>query len=179
MMLTTLILASLTGTISAVAPPAPIERNLLPRQTSLPDLSNNSQTALQSAYGSAPSPPPAIESAARDADACSLRLPSSLSSNYSSYTSKVLSWYSANEDDISSALSKCPELSSFAGMLPVCSTALAGQDNTSGGSTATQTTGSGASAGGTTSTSSGEAAPRETGRTFAAVAALGFAIAAL
>ncbi|KAK2939597.1 Chitin-binding, type 1 [Fusarium oxysporum f. sp. vasinfectum] len=51
------------------------------------------------------------QTAILDTDPCSFSTPASLSKDYASYSSQILSWYSKNEDEIKSALSECPELS--------------------------------------------------------------------
>ena len=83
-------------------------------------------------------------------------IPSSLSSEWASYQSEVMSWYTANEGEISSVLAQCPtDVAASAGP---CSTGVVAADATG-------------SSGGSKSKNSG---PRETGIVAGVVAAAGF-----
>jgi hypothetical protein len=110
-------------------------------------------TAALGLISSLPTPPPAIVSDAitnPQTNPCSFTPPSSLSSAYSVYSSELLSWASANEGELASVISECPEISSYASMVPICSTAVEGALGSAlGGST------SGASAAESTGTSGG------------------------
>lgn len=107
-----------------------MKRELLqPRQTatepSVGGISTECQTALLDIYSSLPSPPAEILSDAvqnPQTDPCSFSTPASLSKQYASYSSEVVSWYSQNQKEIGSVLSECPVLSQYATMVPVCET---------------------------------------------------------
>lgn len=178
-----------------------MKREMLePRQT-LPDLSPSCTSALLGIYSSIPTPPARLVTAFADGNGnpCSATVPSSLSSEFSDYQGSVRNWYSSSSDDVSSALSGCPELSSLATLLPVCVTSYlgggaasgsgtdtaSGATNTGGSSTGeesansqTMDTGSSATGASATGTDTG-AAPRETGFAVAALAAAGAIAAAL
>ena len=123
---------------------------LEPRQTfgggALPDIPASCTTALLGLVGSLPTPPPRLASAilGDNRNPCSVTVPSSLSSSYSSYESEVKSWYSESSDDVSSAFSKCTALSSLASRLPVCASSFLG--GAAGGSGSGTETGASATA---------------------------------
>ncbi|KAH7486783.1 hypothetical protein FOMA001_g4088 [Fusarium oxysporum f. sp. matthiolae] len=141
------------------------------------------------------------QTAILDTDPCSFSTPASLSKDYASYSSQILSWYSKNEDEIKSALSECPELSQYATAVPVCATAALGGKGGSGDATTTaekpeKTSASGdkttAAAGEETSAESEASTPtssaaavetngaaREGGFIYAAAAVAGVVVAAL
>lgn len=142
-----IILTGLLATaVSASSNPmahAEMKREILqPRQTDVTGgISTECQTALLEVYSSLPSPPPEILSDAIEnpqTDPCSFSTPASLSEEYASYQSEVLSWYSENEDEIQSVLEECPILSQYATMVPVCPTDLGGAGG--GSSTGTPAT---------------------------------------
>ncbi|KLO98284.1 Uncharacterized protein Y057_13426 [Fusarium fujikuroi] len=136
-------------------------------------------------------------------DPCSFSTPASLSKDYASYSSQILSWYSKNEDEIKSALSECPELSQYATAVPVCATAALGgkgggsedatttaekpeKTSASSGDKTTAAAGEETSAGGEASTPTSSAAAvetngaaREGGFIYAAAAVAGVVVAAL
>lgn len=95
-------------------------------------------------------------------DPCSVtEVPSSLSSEYTSYTDAVLSWYAESSSELFAALSACPQYAGAVSEVAVCTSSLtadAGQTTgTASNGTATGT-GSGASATGSstgTATESG------------------------
>lgn len=90
--------------------------------------------------------------------ACALQtaIPASLTSEWSSYQSEVMSWYTANEGEISSALAQCPtDMAASAGP---CTSGVVAADAT-GGSDGSKSKNSG---------------PRETGMIAGVVAAAGF-----
>jgi hypothetical protein len=128
-------LATLAGLAAAFYPghalyPGSPVRALAPRQTSLDDLGDlgnlgECATALIGLVADVPLPDAEIQSwilsyamtattdlaAAAPTDFCPpylTELPQSLSDNWASYSSEVLSWYSDKGDDLTSALSKCP-----------------------------------------------------------------------
>ncbi|KAI9152226.1 hypothetical protein HJFPF1_09453 [Paramyrothecium foliicola] len=208
-MYTSLVFASLAASAAAsanlMALPQ-VKRGLSPRQTESLPLPTNAEcaTAAISLLGSLPTPPPAIVSDVAtnpQTDPCSFNTPSALTSEYSSYSSELLSWVSANEGDLSSVLSQCPELSSYASQVPICSTAYPALANatatTPGGSSATESSGSDstgaagsdASGGsgsdatgsdGSSATPTGESgASRQTGAALFALAAAGLVAIAL
>lgn len=180
---------------------------LLPRATGVTDaVSSKCQSALSEILSSVPTPPPKLVSAETKegssvTDPCSYHPPSSISKEYSSYTSEVLSWYSKHSKEVDAAFKVCTELKSLAtGVVRLCSTdsnvptaLLAAATSTgtehSDHSTSTETgkhstetkskesTETGSTAAGSSSSSTG-AAPRETGMALAAIAA-GLVAAAL
>lgn len=103
--------------------------NLQPRQTldadALDGLSDDCQSAVMDIAQSIPTPPPAVLSDALEnpqTDACSLSVPSSLSSAYSSYEQQLSSWIGDNIEELVSVVGECPELASLTSLVPVCST---------------------------------------------------------
>jgi hypothetical protein len=153
-MQTTFVLASLAGSALAghVLNAAPILKrdleSLQPRQT---DSSGSDTGACESAaldlLTSLPTPGPKIQSDAinnpQTGDPCSFSTPSSLSSDYSSYSEDLMSWYSDHKDDLQSVFSACSDLASLGGdVIDVCSTEL---PDGLGGSEATKTTDSSSS----------------------------------
>jgi hypothetical protein len=95
-------------------------------------------SAMQTAYKGMPTPPPALMSfyvTQTQTDPCSMTLPASLQSAYSSMQSAAASWFEANGDAVSSAMEKCPDMASLTNdiQLPTCTDA-GNSGNTSGGS---------------------------------------------
>ncbi|KAJ4256790.1 hypothetical protein NW762_008886 [Fusarium torreyae] len=196
------LLASAVSANSFMAHPL-MQRDLLqPRATdaaSAAGLSGECQSALLDIYKTIPTPAPKIVKDLTDnpqTDPCSFSVPASLSKDYSSYSSEIVSWYSKNEGEISSALKECPELSQYATAVPVCSTAAeAGAKKAGGDATTTAdkpektSTGSDSESTGAASTptptdSSSPAvntngAAREGGMIYAAAAVAGIVVAAL
>lgn len=131
-----------------------MKREILQPRQSLPDLSPSCTSALLGIYSGLPTPPARLVSAigADGSNPCSVTVPSSLSSEYSSYESKISSWYSQSSDDVSSALNSCSELRSLATLLPVCVTSYLGGGGGAASGTGTDTA-SGASETGTDASS--------------------------
>ncbi|KAK0743990.1 hypothetical protein B0T18DRAFT_431155 [Schizothecium vesticola] len=184
-----------------IAHPAHVNRDLVPRQTGSDPLAGAACASdLLSIAGSLPTPPAALLTGdfATMTDPCSYSVPTSIASEFSAYSSELISWASAVEPQISSALAKCPELASeLAGPIAeasnslLCSTSsgLGGGGSApaptgsaggagAGGSGSTPTGGSGTKAPGNTSTAGG---PRETGFAVGVMAFAGLigAVAAL
>jgi hypothetical protein len=93
-------------------------------------LSGECQSAILDVYKTLPTPPPAVLSDLMEnpqTDACDFTVPSSLSKDYASYSSKIVSWYGEYEDEISSAIQECPELAQYASAIPVCATDVMGK----------------------------------------------------
>lgn len=93
-------------------------------------LSGECQSAILDVYKTLPTPPPAVVADLMDnpqTDACDFTVPSSLSKDYASYSSKIVSWYGEYEDEISSAIQECPELAQYASAIPVCATDVMGK----------------------------------------------------
>ena len=168
---------------------------LEPRQSIIPDLPVSCTTDVLKILTSLPTPPARLLTATALSDPCSATVPDSLTSDYSSYSSRLSSWYDGHSSEISSVFSDCPELRSLASSLPVCATSFLGGALQTGGTTTTTTgsstsTTSGSSSSSTstgtstssssssstststTSTTTGGAA-RETGAAVAAMAAAG------
>lgn len=89
-------------------------------------------------------------------DPCAVTgVPSSLSSQYTSYTDAVLSWYSASSSELLDAISACPQYAGEVSDVQVCTSSLSAEASATGngsasGSAATAT-GSGSSATGSSS----------------------------
>lgn len=144
-------------------------RELMPRQSGDASGLDSSQCAaalssLLPIATSVPTPPADVESALASitiTDLCSVptNLPASVLSELSVYESTVLDWFSSHSAELESALSACPEFTSYLSDAPVCTTG-AGSGSGSGKSTATSSgsgtkqTGSSSSSG-SNSTSSG------------------------
>ncbi|KAL6851375.1 hypothetical protein ACO1O0_008503 [Amphichorda felina] len=175
------------------------------RQTNgLPNLEPSCTSALKGLVDTLPTPPPDLITAfgGGQNDPCTATVPDTLSSDFSSYSSEVGSWFTQHSQSISSALSKCHVLSQYATKLPVCATSyLGGGGHTSGththtpatatgatttgtGTTASPTTTTGTETTGTTTTGATTAtttgaAVRETGVAFAGLAVAGLIALAL
>lgn len=207
----------------ALAHPQMKRALLEPRQTGLggalgglSDLSPSCTSALLGLYTSLPTPPANLGQALRGNggggggngggggggnNPCSANLPSSLSSDFSSYSSDVRSWFDDNSAEVSSVFSSCSQISRYESLLPVCVSsfiggAAAGGNSASATATATTTDtssgGSGASSSSTGSSgsestsgsaggsdSSGAGASREAGAAVMALVAVGVFAAAL
>jgi hypothetical protein len=165
----TALLAVLVGSVAArhglLYPGAlAVERDLEARQTNAAACAE----AEASIYQGLPTPPPAIvsyEATHTATDPCSVTVPASLSSDFSSYESAVASWFAAHSSQIESVMSQCPQFSTPATAGSGCSTSAAG------GSGATAAAGT--TTGGSASSASKNVGPRETGLTGAALAAAG------
>ena len=165
-------------------------------------LSPSCTKALLSVLRSLPTPPAELASAVLGGqggvgaggghrDPCaSLTVPSTLSSEYSSYSTELSSWYEGHSQSVSSALSECPDLSEVASRLPVCATSYLGAAQTGSGTgsttpasntaTATTTTTATATTSDTTrtdtaaaTTTTTDAAMRETARAVAGLVVAG------
>jgi hypothetical protein len=95
-----------------IAHPAHVNRDLVPRQTIDAGVGAACASDLLSIAASIPTPPAALLEGefATITDPCSYSVPTSIASDYSAYSSELLSWASVNEPKLSSALAKCPEL---------------------------------------------------------------------
>ncbi|KAI0133005.1 infection structure specific protein [Xylariales sp. AK1849] len=175
----TVAVAALVAVTSAQLPAVARRDFIEARQTASLDVACQSAIAsVLPIYSELPSAPADLLTATLPSDPCETpSFTGSLSSEYSSYTSEVLVWYTSHSDELLSALASCTELSSYASQVPVCSSAASGASSVSASATTTST--SSASSG--TATPSKNAAPRETGLVAAVVAAAGFigAVAAL
>lgn len=120
----TLAIASLVAVASAQLPPI-VRRDFLVQARETATLDDACQTAIASVlpiYSEIPTPPLDLLSATLPADPCETpSFSGSLASEYSSYTSEILEWYSSNSAELLSALASCAELSSYATEVPVCS----------------------------------------------------------
>ncbi|UKZ57020.1 hypothetical protein TrVGV298_010870 [Trichoderma virens] len=143
---------------------------------------------------SIPTPPPALVSDLAknpQTDACKFSFPPSLSAEFSSYSSEVLSWYNGHKDELTSLASECSVANSYTSLVnTACSTdgssgSGSGPNTAAAAPTASSGSGSGSgsdsgsdsasktSGGAAKSTNAGAA--RETGMAFAALAAAGIA----
>ncbi|KAF7554248.1 hypothetical protein G7046_g6868 [Stylonectria norvegica] len=203
MMLTTALMA--TAVSANFMAHAEMKRDLLEaRQTDSSDITACT-SALLDVYSSVPTPPAAIVDDIEkhpQTDPCSFSTPASLSKQYASYSSEVMSWYSKNEDKISSALSECPILSHSPKSTAASETSSSGDDATSAAGTGTSaaaastsssataasgsaasaaTSGSAAASGTSAAAAAGTstaAGHRETGMVLAAAAVAGMVVAA-
>ncbi|KUI61648.1 hypothetical protein VP1G_08836 [Cytospora mali] len=110
------------------------------------DDDDSCELALMSLASSLPTPDAALasyEATYTPTDSCSYSVPSSLSSDFVSYTSAVESWYSASSDAISSIVSQCPEYAGEASEISECptSTGAAGSAASASASATTTSTG--------------------------------------
>ncbi|ROW05199.1 hypothetical protein VSDG_00473 [Cytospora chrysosperma] len=106
------------------------------------DADDQCEIALMSIAASLPTPAPALESYEETheaTDPCYYSVPSSLSSDYDSYTSSVYSWYSASSAALASILSTCPEYADDTSEA-LCSTAMVAAATSTSGASATATT---------------------------------------
>ncbi|KID97200.1 hypothetical protein MAJ_06810, partial [Metarhizium majus ARSEF 297] len=161
-MQTKTVLAALAGTAGTA-----LAANLQPRQTDL-----GAATQCLDLLKTIPTPPPGLTkewATNPPKDYCSISIPASLSKDWSSYTSSASSWVKAHSSD----LAKCPGAGQVTAKSPLDCKAGNGSGS---GTQATATSGSATGASQPTKTG---AASRETGVAFAAVAAAGFALAAL
>ncbi|KAM6478329.1 hypothetical protein HDV62DRAFT_400805 [Trichoderma sp. SZMC 28011] len=179
--------ASASAAIDFMAIPH-VRRELnLPRATPINEIrdSDPSKCASEalSFVKTIPTPPPAIVSDLSknpQTDPCKVSFPSSLSAEYSSYSSEVVSWLEGHKDELTSLASDCSVLSSYTSIANVCT---AGGDSSGSGSgpntasAAPTESGAGSAsktAGGAAQSTNGVAA-RETGMALAALAAAGIA----
>ncbi|KFH43012.1 hypothetical protein ACRE_062290 [Hapsidospora chrysogenum ATCC 11550] len=160
-----------------------------PRQTSdggspwdIGGLSPSCTKALLSVFRSLPMPPAELASAVLGGqggagaggghhDPCaSLTVPSTLSSEYSSYSTELSSWYEGHSQSVSSALSDCPDLSEVASRLPVCATSYLGPAQTGNGTGTTTPASNTATATTTTTATTTSTTKSDTTRTDTAAA---------
>ena len=160
-----------------------------PRQTAgveekllgLPNLAPSCTSAIKDLVKTLPTPPPKLVTGIGVGnDPCHTAIPDTLTSDYTSYSSEIGSWFTQHSQSVSSALSKCPEISKLATKLPVCATSyLGGGVGTHSPATATATaTGTETATGtqaptGTETTAAGGGAARETCMAYAALAVAG------
>ncbi|KAL6856770.1 hypothetical protein J3F83DRAFT_718071 [Trichoderma novae-zelandiae] len=159
--------------------PTPVANNNLAR-----DANDDAKCASQALdlLQSIPTPPPAVLSDfakhPQQTDPCKFSIPASLSDDYSSYSSEVLSWFTGHEAELTSLAAQCSAAQSYTNLVNVCT------DGVSSGSAASKPTGSntaGSNTAGSTTVGAGAAtstnvgAAHETGMAFAALAAAGIA----
>ncbi|KAF4465319.1 infection structure specific [Fusarium albosuccineum] len=179
-----------------------MKRDLLQPRATDPagGLSAECQSAIMDIYETVPTPAPEIVKDLTEnpqTDPCNFKTPASLSKEYASYSSEIVSWYSKNEDGISSALEECPALKKYATAVPVCATdagATAGGDKTTvavatktGDESADKTSDSDSESSDAASTPTSSDSPaqatngaaREGGMIYAAAAVAGLVVAAL
>ncbi|KAL1862835.1 hypothetical protein Daus18300_008332 [Diaporthe australafricana] len=163
-----LVVMALAASASANLFPAhvPIRRDfLVARQTDAasPTGSSDDQCAasLLSIASTLPDPGNDLldwEETQTDADPCGATdVPPSLTSQYTSYTDAVLSWYSASSSEVFAALSSCPQYADAAlSQVNVCTSGLGAAATGSSGANASATgSGSSGSSAATASASSG------------------------
>ncbi|KAI1635075.1 hypothetical protein F4809DRAFT_473535 [Biscogniauxia mediterranea] len=197
-MLANVVLAAALVSAASAHLPAVAKREFLQNRQDqdLDETCVSAVTAVMPLYDSLPTPPDDLLSVTMPADPCATpTFTGSLASEYSSYTSEVMDWYSSNSAALNDAISSCTNLASYQTAVPSCSSdaaattdagnttaapgsSSAGPSSTSGFATATTTSGSSASTGtnGSSSSSStvtptANAAPRETGYVMVAAAA--------
>lgn len=116
------------ATLAAVASaqlPALVRREFLLEARETQSMDPTCQSAIASVlpiYSEIPIPPSDLESITLPSNPCETpSLTGSLASEYSSYTSEVLAWYSSNSAELLSALASCSQLAAYATAVPVCS----------------------------------------------------------
>lgn len=137
----TVLFMALAGSAAAIdIIPEHIRRDVLARRTDAP--ADPCLNALATVYSNAPTPPPKIVSyqmtAAPQTNPCSVTMPADLSAEYSSYTSKVLSWADANAASIRSAMSLCSTLTDLTTEIPVCTATIIAEASGSSSPKATE-----------------------------------------
>ncbi|PHH93105.1 hypothetical protein CDD83_957 [Cordyceps sp. RAO-2017] len=165
---------------SAAMPILERRADIVPRQTDGPSLGGLSVSGpcisvASSVFGSIPTPPPEIQPElvkAAGSDLCKFTPPASLTNQFSSYSSQLVSWISENESKLSPCSGALSQISAVAGSS--CSSIPGAAATASGGSN------SGNAANGEARSGSA-AAPRQSGIAVAAaaVAAAGFVVMAL
>ncbi|KAK8920299.1 hypothetical protein H634G_02529 [Metarhizium anisopliae BRIP 53293] len=162
-----------TKTVLAVLAGTAFAANLQPRQTDL-----GAATQCLDLLKTIPTPPPDLTKewmTNPPKDYCSISIPASLSKDWSSYTSSASSWVKAHSSD----LAKCPGGGQVTAKSPLDCKAGSGSGTQATATSGTQATATSGSATGASQPTKTGAASRETGMAFAAVAAAGFALAAL
>lgn len=170
-MLSQTLLVALAGVASAnmvVPSPHVVKRAIEARQTDEAGMSA-CLSAMAALITDMPTAAPAVTDffVTATGDPCSLSVPPSLKSAYSSYESAVHSWYTAHSVQWSSALAQCPDSDAFTSDLSGSScTADSGNSGSNGGGSGSKTTdssdsqetGSGSGSGSKTSSGAGSAA---------------------
>lgn len=91
-------------------------------------------------------------------DPCSVTsVPSSLSSEYTSYTDAVLSWYAESSSELYAALSACPQYAGAVSEVAVCTSSLSAEATTTGSASSNATASQSGSSASATGSSSGTA----------------------
>ncbi|KAK6082589.1 infection structure specific protein [Seiridium cupressi] len=172
----TFAVATLVAAASAQLP-AVVRRDFLEaRQTASLDAACQSAVAsVLPLYQEIPTPPEDLQSVTLPADPCETpSFTGTLASEYSSYTSEVLDWYTSHSAELLSALASCTELASYASEVPVCSSFASGAlssatagatttDDSSASATATGGSSSATGAGSSAATATGSASATKTG----------------
>lgn len=97
-------------------------------------------------------------------DPCSVtEIPSSLSSQYTSYTDAVLSWYAESSSELYEAISACPQYAGAVSEVQVCTELTTTSGSGSGSASATQSDNNGASATGSSATGSSTGTATQSG----------------
>jgi len=171
-MLSQTLLVALAGVASAnmvVPSPHVVKRAIEARQTDEAGMSA-CLSAMAALITDMPTAAPAVTDffVTATGDPCSLSVPPSLKSAYSSYESAVHSWYTAHSVQWSSALAQCPDSDAFTSDLSgsSCTAADSGNSGSNGGGSGSKTTdssdsqetGSGSGSGSKTSSGAGSAA---------------------
>ncbi|KAH7112654.1 hypothetical protein EDB81DRAFT_825940 [Dactylonectria macrodidyma] len=158
-----------------------MKREIEARATATSVLSDECQSSILDIYADVPTPPAAIASDLLEnpqTDPCNFHTPASLSKEYASYSSEVVSWYDENKDALSSALSECPALSSYATGIDACETGSGSGLSSDATGTGTSGSDSASSTSESNSDSTG-AASHQSGMGMAAIAVAGFVVAIL
>ncbi|KAI1491556.1 hypothetical protein F5X96DRAFT_630955 [Biscogniauxia mediterranea] len=181
--------AALVSTASAHLPAVAKREFLQSRQDQDQDIDAacvSAVNAVMPLYDSLPNPPDDLLSVTLPAEPCATpTFTGSLASEFSSYTSEVMDWYSSNSAAINSAIASCTSLADYEFEVPVCSSSGAAGASATTTEAASTTATPGSSSSGPTSTSgtsssssssstvtpTANAAPRETGYVMVAAAA--------
>ena len=190
-----LVIAALAASVSAnllVPGHFPIRRDIhVARQTASAASASGTglsdedcQSSILSIAESVPTPDAALssyEATYSPTDSCSYSVPSSLSSDYSSYSSAVYSWYSANSDAMSSIISECPQYAAETSEVSECSATATGTGSSDSSATGTASGSSetGSSSTGTSTGSSASASASGSGASAREVGIVGAVLAGI
>ncbi|KAI0379202.1 hypothetical protein F5Y04DRAFT_259972 [Hypomontagnella monticulosa] len=188
------LITALIAVITAIQLPGLTERDVIEGRQKLPGITDpqcqNAVASAQTIYESLPTPPPALLSMSLPSDPCATSIAFSgdaaAASKFSSYTSKVMDWYTSHSAQLQSVLAPCSSLASVvAQQIPFCTSSMNLSSTAGSSATPAPTSATNFPTSTTTdssSTATPNAAARETGSiSYAAIAAMGFigAIAAL
>ncbi|KAI1081690.1 hypothetical protein F5B20DRAFT_588280 [Whalleya microplaca] len=146
------------GMVSAQTPSL-ARRGVLEARQTVDAQCQSALTEVMPLYSDLPTPPPVLLTMSLPSDPCATpTLTGDDASQFNSYTSEVLVWYSSHSAELSSALASCSDLASYATNVPVCSSAVnATAAMTSADSTSTASSDNGNASAASDSAASGTA----------------------